>query len=606
MRHFAVCFRRFVEDFPLNRHGAPLVAALLLTVSSVPMLAEIRVDLLPDIESPAPVGTKVRWTAFTEGDVWDNLRYRFRVRRTGGEYRLIRDFGPDPVLEWTAADREGDYELEVAVRHPSTGDVVIATSLFQMTSRISPDDPAPVISPTGHPLVFLYSAPPCEEGARMRVRFSEDGVSATETPVKECDGRTSMNFYLAGLRADSVFTAHHVIESDGGTSAGPDLTFSTGPIPVRVPTSRPLQGPSLNPGFGLLVQGPLGWPITATNLDGDVVWYHDSNLSYLTRAEDGGRFWGISEDPDAGPEGEVIREVDLAGFTIRETNAARINEQLEAMGKRTINAFHHEVRSMSDGGVLVLVGTGQFMEDVQGEGSVYVLSDTILVLDEHLQVTWVWDGFDHFDPKRMATLKEVCTPAGGGCPPFHAAPRANDWLHGNSLQLTPDGHILYSPRHQDWLVKIDYANGSGSGEILWRLGQDGDFTAISGDPSPWFSHQHDGAILDGDGTLIVFDNGNVRFAGDPAARSRGQVWKLDEAAMTATLVLNADLGVYSPALGSAQKLDHGSWHFNAGIIVPRFNARGIEVDSAGNTVYSLQTSNMLYRSIRMKDLYTRP
>jgi hypothetical protein len=41
-------------------------------------------------------------------------------------------------------------------------------------------------------------------------------------------------------------------------------------------------------------------------------------------------------------------------------------------------------------------------------------------------------------------------------------------------------------------------------------------------------------------------------------------------------------------------------------VPPRFAARGIEVDAAGNTIYSQETSVMLYRSFRMKDLYTRP
>ena len=52
--------------------------------------------------------------------------------------------------------------------------------------------------------------------------------------------------------------------------------------------------------------------------------------------------------------------------------------------------------------------------------------------------------------------------------------------------MTADGNLLYSARHQDWLIKIDYANGAGSGRVIWRLGKDGDFTMRSDDPSPWF------------------------------------------------------------------------------------------------------------------------
>ena len=53
-----------------------------------------------------------------------------------------------------------------------------------------------------------------------------------------------------------------------------------------------------------------------------------------------------------------------------------------------------------------------------------------------------------------------------------------------------DGNLIVSVRHQDWVIKIDYAHGHGDGHVIWRLGQGGDFAVISSDPSPWFSHQH--------------------------------------------------------------------------------------------------------------------
>src|SRR5205814_4002771 len=109
--------------------------------------------------------------------------------------------------------------------------------------------------------------------------------------------------------------------------------------------------------------------------------------------------------------------------------------------------------------------------------------------------------------------------------------------------------------------KIDYQNGQGSGAILWRLGNDGDFQFVSDDPDPWFSHQHD-ASIDPDGLVLLFDNSDNRYVVDPSAHSRGQVIRLDEANRTARFVLNADLGDFSIALGSAQKLANGNYHFH--------------------------------------------
>jgi hypothetical protein len=245
------------------------------------------------------------------------------------------------------------------------------------------------------------------------------------------------------------------------------------------------------------------------------------------------------------------------------------------------------------------------LTDVQGSGEVDVIGDMILVLNPDLEVVWAWDAFDHLDVTRKAVLDEKCVPGGGGCPVFLLAQIANDWLHGNSVSLAPDGNIIYSARHQDWVIKIDYAGGSGSGNVLWRLGKGGDFSIVSNDPEPWFSHQHDANFETGDSAnrMVLFDNGNTRQAEDPTANSRGQVIDINEQNLTATLALNADLGAFSLALGSAQKLNDGNYFFNLGW-VPNAISQAREVDSAGNLVSNYEIGTQQYRSFRMHDLYT--
>jgi len=198
---------------------------------------------------------------------------------------------------------------------------------------------------------------------------------------------------------------------------------------------------------------------------------------------------------------------------------------------------------------------------------------------------WTWDAFDHLDPHRTALLNETCRyPAGVACAAFYLSPVAKDWLHGNSLQLTPDGNILYSIRHQDWVVKIDYENGRGSGNILWRLGNQGDFQIVSSDPS------------------------------SPSLHSRGQDLQIDEQNRVATLVLNADVGSYWQAVGSAQALPGGDFHFDSGFIyvtdasgkVISTIAQSVETDAGGNIVYAIQFAAPEYRTFRMPDMYTAP
>jgi hypothetical protein len=223
----------------------------------------------------------------------------------------------------------------------------------------------------------------------------------------------------------------------------------------------------------------------------------------------------------------------------------------------------------------------------------------LIVLDEGLQVVWTWDAFDHLDVNRGPVLGELC--AGAPCP----LPGAVDWLHENAVSWSPkDGNLLISVRHQDWVIKIDYEDGTGDGHVIWRLGQGGDFAVNSFDPSPWFSHQHYPHYLD-ESTLVLFDNGNTRQAGDPNAHSRGQVWKLDEDAMTATLEFNVDLGNYSGELGTAERMSNGNYVFDSGSQAAPSGQFGqsIEVLPAGTKTYVEEVAARDYRSFRMSSLY---
>ena len=169
-----------------------------------------------------------------------------------------------------------------------------------------------------------------------------------------------------------------------------------------------------------------------------------------------------------------MKEIDLAGDTLRETNIDAVNAELAAMGQHPIINFNHEVQRLPNGDTAVLATTPRTI-NVNGTPTQYN-GDMVLVLDQNFQVTWVWDPFKWLDTNRLATAGEGPT----------------DWLHANSIAWSPeDGDLIVSLRAQDWVIKIDYDNGTGDGHVVWRLGQGGDFTINSSDPSPWFSHQHD-------------------------------------------------------------------------------------------------------------------
>ena len=191
---------------------------------------------------------------------------------------------------------------------------------------------------------------------------------------------------------------------------------------------------------------------------------------------------------------DTVREIDLAGDTLRETNIDAVNAELAALGQHPITNFDHDAQRLPNGDTAVLATTPRTI-NVNGTPTQYN-GDMVLVLDQNFQVAWAWDAFNWLDTSRLATMGE-----GPG-----------DWLHANSISWSPaDGDLLVSLCAQDWVIKIDYANGTGDGHVVWRLGQGGDFTHQYPirDPSPWFSHQHDVRYIN-DTTLVVFDDGNTR------------------------------------------------------------------------------------------------
>ena len=96
----------------------------------------------------------------------------------------------------------------------------------------------------------------------------------------------------------------------------------------------------------------------------------------------------------------------------------------------------------------------------------------VIVLNQDFQVTWVWNSFRWLNTNRLGTVNPI----------------PSDWLHANSVSWSPeDDNLIVSLRSQDWVIKIDYADGTGNGHVIWKLGTGGNFKAIANTAHPWFS-----------------------------------------------------------------------------------------------------------------------
>jgi hypothetical protein len=169
---------------------------------------------------------------------------------------------------------------------------------------------------------------------------------------------------------------------------------------------------------------------------------------------------------------------------------------------------------------------------------------------------------------------------------------------------------------------IDYENGQGSGDILWRLGYQGDFTMTTGQPSDWFYGQHYPTFVSPNSTGVfnfeVFDDGNDRVldaqgdvcgtAGQPACYSTVPIYQVDEAGMTATPLWQDNLApVFCLFRGSAQQLADTNVVF--GITTPSDDptgARYMEVthDPSPQIVSQMEVSGQnAYRAVHLPSLY---
>jgi arylsulfate sulfotransferase len=619
------------------------VLAAGISLSSSAMATPV-VHLTASVPSPQKLGTAVTLTASATDMDAGTVSYRFEVGSANSmKLSIIRDYSVATTFAYALTLHEGEYQFEVVARNNKTQQTAIAAiTPFQFTSLVS--GPTPVVTTTANPLVALFSAPSCATGSLMRVNFARGGTNdIIHTNWQPCLTGASMNFLIAGMRVAALYNMQSQIVTGGASTYGPNLSFTTGTPSVTftgisLPTPPTIQD-SIAEQFLLLSNVEPSFPF-AVDISGAPVWYYnDPNESVtpaVTKPLAGGGVLMIGDGPNSiggtVPTDQVLREIDLAGNVIRETNASRVSEQVAALSgvpsscqigstDCLVGGFHHEAVRLSSGHTLVLSDEEKiFTDGTQGSSRLHpvdIVGDIILDLDTNWQVAWYWRSFDHLDVNRAAILRETI-PAGttGHIPLFLTTGSANDWLHGNSLDRAVDGSIIFSIRNQDWIDKIDYSDGAGTGNVIWTLGSGGDFTINSSDPWPWFSHQHDAGFESGGTTILsLYDNGNTRVAPPPvglgSGDSRGYVLSIDQTNMTATPILLADLGAYAFAIGSAQGLANGDYHFDNGVLDnPLPHNQSIEVfptGMRGTLGFEFQLyGNWAYRSFRLVDFYSLP
>ncbi len=525
-------------------------------------------------------------------------------------------------------DSSGNYTAPHSVSYGTNVVISVADSSAPQTNYASAVAAvlAPgVVTQTANPQVAIYSIYLPAPG-KVSIDFGPDntyGLNTWQQPTPSPYGG-EVSILVAGMRAQTLYHMRAVVDLDNGASySDVDQTFTTGTPPGTAPvTITAPAGQNPQPGIEMFDTAlpHESAQAFATDLQGNVIWtyaYKSGTIEDIVQPikmlPNGHFLVLISYASSAVLNGatiqpgtiDAVREIDLAGNTIREITLSNLSTALAAKGYNLdLGSFHHDVLALPNGHWILLASLYQSFSNLAGyTGTTKVLGDVLIDVNSSGQPVWVWNTFDHLDINRHPYLFP-------------------DWTHGNALLYSADDHnLILSMRHQNWIIKIDYQDGQGSGKILWRLGEGGDFTLQNGvDPTDWFYAQHGPAFFTPNTTgffrLGVMDNGDDRptpdggicgATGEPACYSTASIFQIDESTMTATLVThyNPSPSLYSYFGGDVRSLANGDLEadfcaLRSGSLVQEFDLNG----ATPQLVWQAQTKTALqYRAKRMPSLY---
>ena len=532
------------------------------------------------------------------------------------------------VLVYTPASMPG---VQTATLNLGMGGVAAGTQQIVAISGTSYAIPVGQVTPTNNPQVALYTLTLPFPGSAS-VNFGTDTKYGLDTWTQASGAAGGpISLFVAGMRASTTYHMQAAITfANGITVTDTDHTFTTGAVPANMAlNATTVTAAGMTPQSGVELLNPLaGKPsgVIITDLSGNPLWTYSNPGNPALNFIDGVKFLPNGNFlMTIGPSNNIlltgalsanaineIREVNLAGDTVREISITDLNDRLASATCAECNVkldvFHHDVDALPNGHWLVLASTrmnlsGSTQPALTNLPASTVLGDVIVDLDENLQPVWAWNEFNHVDPNRHPYLFP-------------------DWTHTNAvLYSKDDGNLIVSMRHQNWVVKVKYADGTGDGSILWRLGEGGDLTLKGGnDPTDWAYAQHDptffSAATAGVLSVGLMDNGDDRqlpggvVCGDPGSPAcfytTIPVFQIDESAKTATLIFHQILPptLYSFFGGSTDLLANGDVHYALCGLGANSAIYEVTQQSTPQTVWSMQVQGTnTYRASRLPSLY---
>ena len=407
------------------------------------------------------------------------------------------------------------------------------------------------------------------EPASVRVEFSQFGEPSLVTSWESEALRHRIP--LVGLvgDADTTLVVH------ARTAHGEE---AVGMADFKTSTAAEFLQPSVT--GSLVGDGPTGWMYLLDETDRRTAVGASGPMRFVGVDQQGRLIWD-HVSPYKAPGNAPFVEVLEGGHFFYRT--ATGGTEFNALGEEVWGfdlgvALHHDAERLPNGNWVVMAQTHDTIESEEF-GVLTVVGDSLIEVDSSGSEVWRWELRDHLDWESTRT-------------PFNEPMfglNISDWTHANSVQYVRESDgFLVSLRHLSWIIFIDRM----SGEILWTLGEGGDFALAQG---TWFSGQHDAQLL-ADNQVLLYDNS----LNQSLSESRGLKMELDFETMEVQILAEYPADAWALTMGGIRAVAGG------GVLLTTGGHRSegvpstvLQVDSTGEEVLRLEqalTNQLNYRT----------
>ena len=485
----------------------------------------------------------------------------------------------EPHPELSSDGGAGDL-FEISDPSDSALDPIAEVELFEIETSIV-ENPRNTLSA----IISVTTTAPTS----VQVLFESNETAEQHTSLSSLN--THHQITIVGLRGDTTYILRLVVRlADGVEIDSEPLTFTTGELPSDFPEFDVVihDAARVQPGFTLFGVAPSettsgGYHYVGVDEQGEVVWYYRDTVAQpdlvrdIKMLSDGTLLMSLFNE---------YRIITIGGETVASVRSEEAGLLL-----------HHDGVQLPSDNLLLLAHeiVEMTVETLDPLTPVRVDGDRIVEVTLGGLQVWNWSTFDWLDTERFpGQLSRTLN-----------RHRAYEWTHGNAVVFVEDEQaILYSARHQSWVIKLDYP----SGEIIWRLGPQGDFTLLPG--GEWFYSQH-APEMDSGGTILIYDNGNERPDVEQPY-SRAVAYRLDETELTAEQIWEYRTEYYTGFLGDADLLPNGNVLVCAGGVMvsdavypdpDEPTIVEVTMDDPAEVVWELTGIGNTYRAIRLTSFW---